>query len=465
MKNDILKYKLYYFLGIGGIGMSALARYFKLHQKQVVGYDKTESELTKQLIQEGIECYYEENIEKLIKRIKNYLKEEILVIYTPAIPKTHSELIYFFNNNFIIKKRSEVLGSIVNPFHCIAIAGTHGKTTTTSLITHIFYQAQKDIIAFVGGIMTNYQTNFLFRKQNTTTNTIYSIVEADEYDQSFLQLQPEVAVITSVDPDHLDIYQTHENLISTYQIFANRIKENGKLIVHNSVDKFFSNKKNKSVFAVNLSGQINASNIRFQNHKMIFDLNIDNTTYKDIELGIPGEHNVSNALAAIAVARHFNLSYETIFNALQTFKGVKRRFEYHIQQNNLVLIDDYAHHPEEIRNLLHSVKKLYPTKKITAIFQPHLYSRTKNFLNEFAEVLSQYTNEVILLDIYPARELPIPGISSQTLLNHIQHPNKKLLQKQDLANFLKNSDHEVILTIGAGDIDLLIPEIKQQLLN
>mgnify|MGYP001056882242 CR=1 FL=1 len=465
MKNDILKYKLYYFLGIGGIGMSALARYFKLHQKQVVGYDKTESELTKQLIQEGIECYYEENIEKLIKRIKNYLKEEILVIYTPAIPKTHSELIYFFNNDFIIKKRSEVLGSIVNPFHCIAIAGTHGKTTTTSLITHIFYQAQKDIIAFVGGIMTNYQTNFLFRKQNTTTNTIYSIVEADEYDQSFLQLQPEVAVITSVDPDHLDIYQTHENLISTYQIFANRIKENGKLIVHNSVDKFFSNKKNKSVFAVNLSGQINASNIRFQNHKMIFDLNIDNTTYKDIELGIPGEHNVSNALAAIAVARHFNLSYETIFNALQTFKGVKRRFEYHIQQNNLVLIDDYAHHPEEIRNLLHSVKKLYPTKKITAIFQPHLYSRTKNFLNEFAEVLSQYTNEVILLDIYPARELPIPGISSQTLLNHIQHPNKKLLQKQDLANFLKNSDHEVILTIGAGDIDLLIPEIKQQLLN
>jgi UDP-N-acetylmuramate--alanine ligase len=462
---DILKYKLYYFLGIGGIGMSALARYFKLNQKQVVGYDKTESELTKQLIQEGIECYYEENIEKLKERIKNYSKEEILVIYTPAIPKTHSELIYFLNNNFIIKKRSEVLGSIVNPLHCIAIAGTHGKTTTTSLITHIFYQAQKDIVAFVGGIMTNYQTNFLFKKQNTTTDTIYSIVEADEYDQSFLQLQPEVAVITSVDPDHLDIYQTHENLISTYQKFADKIKENGKLIVHKSVDKFFSNKENKSVFAVNLSGQINASNLRFQNDKMLFDLNIENTTFKDVELGIPGEHNVSNALAAIAVARHYKLPYDTIFNALKTFKGVKRRFEYYIQQNNLVLIDDYAHHPEEIRNFLQSVRKLYPTKKITAIFQPHLYSRTRDFLNEFAEVLSQYTDEVILLDIYPARELTIPGISSQTLLNHIQHPNKKLLQKQALANYLKNSHQEVILTIGAGDIDLLIPEIKQQLLN
>lgn len=462
--NAILKYKLYYFLGIGGIGMSALARYFKWHNKIIVGYDKTESDLTCQLINEGIECYYSEDIDQLKNRLKNFSKDDVLVIYTPAIPKDHSELIYFQKNNFTIKKRSEVLGEIVNQYHCIAIAGTHGKTTTTSLITHIFYQSKKNTLAFVGGILSNYSTNFIYQIFNEN-EPIYSIVEADEYDKSFLQLSPEVAVITSVDADHLDIYSNQENLIKTYQTFATKIKPNGFLFVNNSVDKFFQNIQNRSTFAVNLNGQIYASNIQFENNKMTFDLHFHNQIFKGIELGIPGQHNVLNALAAIAVARHFNISFNEIFSALKSFKGVKRRFEYHIKTDNLILIDDYAHHPEEIKNFLQSVRMLYPSKKITAIFQPHLYSRTRDFINEFAEVLSSYSDEIILLDIYPARELPIPGITSKTLLDKINHSQKKLLSKKELPEYLAKSHQEVVLTIGAGDIELLIPTIKSKLLS
>lgn len=462
--NNILKYKLYYFLGIGGIGMSALARYFNLNKKQVIGYDKTESELTHQLISEGIKCYYEENVEQLKQHLQNFSKEEVLVIYTPAIPKEHQEFQYFQQNNFQIKKRAEVLGEIINQYHCIAIAGTHGKTTTTSLITHIFYLAQKNIIAFSGGIMSNYNTNFIYRI-NDTKEPIYAIAEADEYDKSFLKIFPETAVVTSIDADHLDIYQTHQHLIDTYIQFTNNIKENGHLFVNKSVDKFFSNKKNITTYAVNLNGQIYADNIRFENNQMIFNLHIENKFFPNIELGIPGYHNVWNALAAIGVARHYNISFENIFSALKTFRGVKRRFEYHIKTDHLILIDDYAHHPEEIKSFLQSVRMLYPTKKITAIFQPHLYSRTKDFMNDFAKVLSDYADEIILLDIYPARELPIEGITSQTLLDKIQHNYKKLLSKKELSHYLKNTHQEVILTIGAGDIELLIPEIKSQLLQ
>ncbi len=461
---DIHQYKLYYFIGIGGIGMSALARYFKEKNKTVIGYDKTKTELTLQLEKEGIECHYEENVEQLLKKIQYFSKQDILVIYTPAIPKEHSEFQYFQSHHFDIKKRSEVLGEIVNQYHCIAIAGTHGKTTTTALITHIFHEAQQNIISFVGGIMSNYQTNFI-HQINHPQQPIFSITEADEYDKSFLTLYPETAVITGIDADHLDIYQTHQNLIDTYIAFSNNIKNNGSLIVNKSVDNFFSKTKNITTFAVNLNGQIFATNIHFQNNKMLFDLHINNQTFHQIELGIPGQHNVLNALAAVAVARQYQLPFETIFAALQSFKGVKRRFEYHIKNKNIILIDDYAHHPEEIKAFLQSVKTLYPNKKITAIFQPHLYSRTRDFMDEFANVLSQYPDEIILLDIYPAREKPIENITSQTLLNKINHTNKKLLPKSELANYLNNTHHEVILTIGAGDIDLLIPEIKQKLIS
>ncbi|GIV26381.1 MAG: UDP-N-acetylmuramate--L-alanine ligase [Bacteroidia bacterium] len=356
------------------------------------------------------------------------------------------------------------MGEIVNQYKCIAVAGTHGKTTTTSLITHIFMTAQKNVIAFVGGIMSNYNTNFIYKITNSSS-TIFSITEADEYDKSFLQLRPNVAVITSVDADHLDIYQTHEHLINTYQSFASKIKDDGLLIVNKSVDKFFLNQKKISTYAVNLNGQIMAQNVRFLNHRMIFDLYIEDKVFQNVELNIPGQHNVLNALAAIAVARHYHISFEDIFHSLKTFNGVKRRFEYHIKNNDKILIDDYAHHPEEMRNFLSAVKMLYPDKKITAIFQPHLYSRTRDFMKEFADVLSQYADEIILLDIYPARELPIPGITSQALLEKIQHTNKKLLSKQELPNYLGSSYHEVILTIGAGDIELLIPDIKKQLIN
>lgn len=462
MTKPILSYKLYYFLGIGGVGMSALARYFHYHNKKVIGYDKTESTLTNQLQKEGIECYYQEDTEQLQKRLHPYSKEEILVIYTPAIPKEHQELQYFQTKHFDRLKRAEALSHIVNQHHNIAIAGTHGKTTTTALITHIFHQAQQNIIAFVGGIMTNYNTNFIEHIPHPE-KTIYSITEADEYDYSFLHLHPKTAVITSIDADHLDIYQTHEQLIRTYQKFAQQVAPNGCLIVHKSVDKFFKNHQNLNTFAVNLSGQIWADNLTFSNNIMRFDLHLQNKTYKAIELGIPGIHNVLNALAAIQVAQHYNISTETIFGALKTFKGVKRRFEYHIKNEKLVLIDDYAHHPEEIKAFLQSVRLLYPSKKITAIFQPHLYSRTRDFMNEFATALASYADEIILLDIYPAREAPISGITSHTLLQHIPHSNKKLLSKSELPNYLANSDHQVILTIGAGDIDLLIPSIKQQL--
>lgn len=460
---DMHQYKLYYFLGIGGIGMSALARYFKLKNKIVIGYDKVKSDLTAQLTKEGIECYYKEDLQQLTNRIKNFSKDEILVIYTPAIPKEHLELKYFQEHHFNIKKRAEVLGCIANKYHCIAVAGTHGKTTTTAMITHIFNQSHQNIISFVGGIMSNYQTNFTFNIEKDA-HKIFSIVEADEYDKSFLQLHPETAVITSIDADHLDIYSTYQNLIDTYIAFSENIKNNGRLIVNKSVDKFFSNKGNISTFAVNLNGQIMASNLKFQNNKMLFDLHIENQTFKEVELGVPGQHNVMNALAAIAVARNYNLSFENILNAVKTFNGVKRRFEFHIKSDNFVLIDDYAHHPEEIKAFLQAVRILYPNKKITSVFQPHLYSRTKDFMDEFARVLSEYSDEVILLDIYPAREQPIEGTHSQALLNKISISNKKLVQKKELVNYLFNTHQEVVLTIGAGDIELLVPEIKQKFL-
>ncbi|MCX7729383.1 MAG: UDP-N-acetylmuramate--L-alanine ligase [Bacteroidia bacterium] len=464
MKSNIHQYQVYYFLGIGGIGMSALAKYFKLNNKIVVGYDKTESSLTQHLVEQGIHCYYKEDVVQLKNRLQPYAKKDVLVIYTPAIPKDHQELQYFQQNGYTIKKRAEVLGDIVNEYSCIAVAGTHGKTTTTALITHIFLTAQYNTIAFVGGIMSNYNTNFIYQVKDNH-RSVFAITEADEYDQSFLNLYPETAVITSMDADHLDIYHTHQNLIDTYIQFSKNIKDSGLLVVNKSVDKFFSTNKNLSTYDVNLNGQISASDIRFDNHKMVFNLHIKNELFQNIELGIPGKHNVLNALAAIAVARQYHISFDKIFEALASFKGVKRRFEYHIQKDNLVLIDDYAHHPEEIKNFLQSVRTLYPSKKITAVFQPHLYSRTKDFMNEFADVLSHYSDEIILLDIYPARELPIEGVSSEVLLNKIQHPDKKLLSKKELPSYLKNSHQEIVLTIGAGDIELLIPEIKQNLIS
>ncbi len=462
---SILDYKLYYFLGIGGIGMSALARYFKWNKKQIIGYDKTETELTKHLCEEGIECYYsEKNEDELKEKLNDYSPQDVLVIYTPAIPKDLKEWIYFSKYSYTIKKRAEVLSEIVNQHHCIAIAGTHGKTTTTALITHIFRSASKNIIAFVGGIMSNYDTNFMYALPSQDEE-IYTIAEADEYDKSFLTLMPEVAVITSVDPDHLDIYHTQEHLIQAYQRFAANVRPSGLLLVNKSVDKFFQNHKSISTFAVNLNGQISAQNVRFLNHQMLFDLYIENNIFPNVALGIPGIHNVQNALAAIGVARQYKLSFETIFEALKTFRGVKRRFEFHIKTDQLVLIDDYAHHPEEMKSFLSAVRMLYPDKKITSIFQPHLYSRTRDFMEAFAEVLANYSDEIILLDIYPARELPIPGISSASLLDKINHPNKKIITKNELPIYLSQSHHEIILTIGAGDIDTLIPSIKQQLIK
>ncbi len=462
MKN-INDYKLYYFIGIGGIGMSALARYFKLNNKLVVGYDKTKTELTQQLNNEGIECYYEIDVNHLKTRISEFSKEDILVVYTPAIPKEHGELLFFQNNNFLIKKRAEVLGDITKNYKTIAVAGTHGKTTTTSLITHILKHSDINLIAFVGGVMANYNTNFIYSVKHTNKET-FVVVEADEYDKSFLKLNPYISVITSIDADHLDIYHTHHNLIQTYIEFANRTGRDGWIFVNKNVDNKFSDIKNKSTYSVNLSGDINAENILFNQGKMQFTLQIQNQIFSPVILGIPGIHNISNALAAIGVCDKLSISKNNIFEALSSFKGVKRRFEYHINTNDLVYIDDYAHHPQEIEAFISSVKSMYADKKIVGIFQPHLYSRTADFMNEFATVLS-LLDEVILLDIYPARELPIPGVTSSALLDKIKNPNKKLVTKEGLINYLKNTHKEVVLTIGAGDIDMLIPDIKNTLLK
>lgn len=445
-----------YFIGIGGIGMSALARYFNILGKTVAGYDRTVTDLTKRLQSEGMAITYFAEADAIPFPYKN--KENTLVVYTPAIAKTNPILTYFKEEGFTCLKRAEILGKISSTMKTIAVAGTHGKTTVSSMIAFLLKENGLKINAFLGGISRDYGSNLLLDSEAEIM-----VTEADEYDRSFLQLSPHIAVITSVDADHLDIYSDHADVISTYKSFANRIDEKGVLITKEEVLDAFGllGPFEKKSYACNKIAAIYADQIRVEKAKLHFDLHVGDKIYKDFQCGLPGVHNIENATAAIAVALEMGLSPEEIKTSLARFKGVKRRFDVHIQQDNFVYIDDYAHHPNEIKALLESVRTLYPERKITAVFQPHLYSRTRDFGDEFAEELAK-ADDVILLELYPAREEPIEGIDSRWLAQKMDKKDVYVCQKGILLKLLKSRDIDILLTIGAGDIDSLIMPIIEQ---
>ena len=436
-----------YFIGIGGIGMSALARYFKAIGKNVSGYDKTETELTKELQQLGIVIHFEDRIDLIPT---DYYVENTLVIITPAVPIHHSEWNYFLERDFEVKKRAEVLGIITKDTFCFAVAGTHGKTTTSSILGHILYESGVDVTAFVGGIVENYNSNLIGNGKTVT------VVEADEFDRSFLHLYPNIACVTSMDADHLDIYGDSASIEASFVEFADKVTDKSKLFITKDLPI------QGVTCAVNEDANFTAFNIRIVNSQYVFDVQTPSETIVNIEFGLPGKHNLMNALMALAMAKTFGLPNEDIASALHSFKGIKRRFSYQIKTENLVYIDDYAHHPTEINAVHQAVRELYPGQKVLAIFQPHLFSRTKDFADDFAQSLAAF-DEVILLDIYPARELPMEGITSQWVLNKIDNRNKKLVSKQELIPSILQSEAKVIVTIGAGDIGELVSFIKKAL--
>ncbi len=456
----LLDYKLVYFLGIGGIGMSALARYFNHYGIRVAGYDKTPTTLTSELQDENIEVHFDENAEYLEHLLAEFKKNEVLIVYTPAVPRDHAEFVFLQKNSYVINKRSEVLGAITKNFKTIGIAGTHGKTTTSSLVAHILKVAGFDTYAFLGGITKNYNTNLLLGKPEAAGENTYVVVEADEYDRSFLTLYPYIGVITSVDADHLDIYGDIKFMHQSYTMFAEQVK--GELIVKKSVDNTLSLKVKRHTYAVNLDADFYAKNVEIRDADFYFDVKSSLSSFSEAVLGIPGVHNIENAIAAIAVAQLLKIENSIIKDALQSFSGVKRRFDYHIKSNELVYIDDYAHHPEELKAAIGAAKALYPNQKVTGIFQPHLFTRTRDFADGFAESLDML-DECILLDIYPAREKPIPGITSQMLLDKMKSNSKKLVQKNEVLEFLKTHDTKVLMTLGAGDIDTLVEPIEKLL--
>jgi UDP-N-acetylmuramate--alanine ligase len=450
MKN-IKKIKIIYFLGIGGIGMSALARYFKARGAKVSGYDKTPTPLTKELIKEGIDVHFDENIKAIPKNAE-------LVVYTPAVPKEHKELIYLKKNGFDIRKRSEVLAAVVNDTFTIAISGTHGKTTITSMIAHILKTAGKDVLAFIGGIAKNYNSNLILSEKNSV-----SVVEADEYDRSFLQLHPDIAVISAMDADHLDIYGDKNYMVDSFTLFAKQIRNNGKLFLKKGL-KLSDNKIKSCSYSAKQKCDFWADEIKVREGVFYFSLHLPENKKISIKAGVPGYHNVENAVAAAAVAYETGVPSAIIKKALENYKGVLRRFDYRINEKEIVFIDDYAHHPEEIKACLNAARELYPAKKITGIFQPHLFTRTRDLADGFAESLA-LLDELILLDIYPARELPIKGITSEMLLKKIKMKNKMVCSKEDLIEELIKRKLEVLITIGAGDIDSLVLPIEKSLKN
>lgn len=436
-----------FFIGIGGIGMSALARYFKTIGKNVSGYDKTPSMLTDELIASGIEIHFEDRIDLISKE---YYVENTLVIITPAVPVTHSQWNYFLERDYEVKKRAEVLGIITKDTFCFAVAGTHGKTTTSSILGHILFESGADVTAFVGGIVENYNSNLI------GTGKTVTVVEADEFDRSFLHLHPNIACVTSMDADHLDIYGTSEEIEASFVEFANKVEDKSQLFITNELPI------EGVTCAVNEEAVYKAFNVRVGNGSYVFDVQTPTETIRDIAFGLPGRHNLMNALMALAMAKTFGTSSEAIAKALASFKGIRRRFSYQIKTPNLVYIDDYAHHPTEINAVHQAVSELYPNQKVLAIFQPHLFSRTKDFADDFAKSLSLF-NEVILLDIYPARELPMEGITSQWLMNKMTSENKILVTKEDLIPSILASDARIIVTIGAGDLGEMVPSIKNAL--
>jgi UDP-N-acetylmuramate--alanine ligase len=453
---SIGNYHSVYFLGIGGIGMSALARWFNHLGMKVAGYDRTETELTHKLESEGMDIHYIDDIKSIPGWVLD--KNETLIVYTPAIPQDLSEKVYLESKGYILHKRSQVLGMLTRDKKTIAVAGTHGKTTTSSMIAHIMIEAQKNCVAFLGGIMQGYESNLLMSENADDQATV--VVEADEFDRSFLTLHPDIAVITSTDADHLDIYHDHSALKQSFQLFADQLQEGGALVLQNKIASQFHIDKSVKSYGIE-EGDCQARNIENIGNAFGFDFRGDEDI-SNLKLYVPGFHNVENATAAITSAILSGVDPEIIKKAIGSYKGVKRRFEYIIKSDDLVYIDDYAHHPVEIKALLESVRALYPGKKVTAIFQPHLYSRTRDFVNGFAESLD-LADEVLLMPIYPARELPIDGIGSEIIYNRMSCPTRQIVGEEDLLSAVKKLSPEVLLTIGAGDIDRFPIKIKEAL--
>jgi len=449
--NDI---KSVYFVGAGGIGMSAIARYFLNKGLVVGGYDKTPSDLTRQLEKEGMFIHYEEDINQIPQACKN--KQECLVIYTPAIPAEHQELCYFQENGFEIQKRAQVLGTLTKAHKGLCVAGTHGKTTTSTMCAHIMHQSHLDCNAFLGGISKNYGTNYIL------SDSDFVVIEADEFDRSFHWLRPWMSVITSTDPDHLDIYGTKEAYLDSFRHYSELIQPGGALIIHRNLEmkEHLQDGVRRYDYSLN-EGDFHAENIRIENGEITFDFISPIENVKDVNLGQPIPINIENGIAAMAMAQLNGCTAEELKYGMKTYGGVDRRFDFKIKTDKLVFLSDYAHHPKEIYQSAKSIRELYKDKHITAIFQPHLYTRTRDFYKDFADALSQL-DEVILTEIYPARELPIEGVTSKLIYDNLKPGVKKeMIQKEDVLNFVKSHTFEVLIVLGAGDLDNQVPEIAK----
>ena len=449
--------KSVYFVGAGGIGMSALVRYFLFKGKVVAGYDRTPTPLTETLIAEGAQIHYEENIDLIPEACKD--KESTLVVFTPAVPQEHEELVYFRNNGFEIQKRAQVLGTITHSSKGLCVAGTHGKTTTSTMTAHLLHQSHVECTAFLGGISKNYGTNLLLSQKSP-----YTVIEADEFDRSFHWLSPYMSVITATDPDHLDIYGTEQAYLESFEHYTTLIQPGGALIIRKGIS--LQPKVQPGVRVYNYSrdeGDFHAENIRIDDGEIYFDYISPLGNITNVQLGVPVFVNIENGIAAMALAQIGGATTEEIKAAMPQFRGVDRRFDFKIKNSHIVFLSDYAHHPEEIRQSVSSIRKLYPNRKITAVFQPHLYTRTRDFYQDFAHSLS-LLDEVILLDIYPAREAPIPGVSSQLIYDNLRPGiEKSMCSKEQIMEVLKNKKLDVLITLGAGDIDNYVPQIYELL--
>lgn len=446
-----------YFVGVGGIGMSALARYFEAKGKHVAGYDKTPSDLTAALINEGIRIHYMDDVALIPADCKQV--DSTLVVYTPAIPETHAELNYFRENGFTLMKRAQVLGEITRSERGLCVAGTHGKTTTSSMLAHLLKQSHVDCNAFLGGILKNYNSNLMLSDKSDL-----AVIEADEFDRSFHWLNPYMAVITAVDPDHLDIYGTPEAYRESFEHFTSLIRPDGCLVMKKGLQLQPRLPKGAKLYTYSATEEADffVRNIRIGNGDIVFDFVTPTGCIEDVKLGVPVKVNIENGVAAMALAQLNGVTDEEIKRGMASFAGPVRRFDFHLKRNDIVLLDDYAHHPAELKASIQSVKELYPDKKITGIFQPHLYTRTRDFAADFAASLS-LLDELILLDIYPAREEPIPGVTSQLIFDQVTLKKKRMIKKEELLDLVKKeaADFQVVLMLGAGNIDRLVEPVKQ----
>ncbi len=444
-----------YFVGIGGIGMSALARYFKAKGFCVAGYDRVSSVLTRELEQEGISIHYVDDVAMIPEAYRK--PDDTVVVYTPAVPSDMSEMTWFREHNFVIQKRSQILGEITRMQKGLCVSGTHGKTTTSTMLSHLLHNSSVQCNAFLGGISKNFSKNLLLSDESDLV-----VIEADEYDHSFLTLSPYMAVVTAVDADHLDIYGTVEAYRAGFEEFTSLIRPDGVLLMKEGLPIHPRLQKGVTHYTYSVDkGDFHAENIRIGKGEIVFDFVTPKEVIKDIQLGVPVYVNIENGVAAMSIAWLNGVRPDELREGMKSFRGVKRRFDFHIKSDKIVFLDDYAHHPNELKSSIESIRRLYADRRLTVVFQPHLYTRTRDLADDFAKVLST-ADELMLLDIYPAREQPIPGVNSQMLLDKVELKNKRLISKQDLVKSVDERAYDVLLMVGAGDLDLLIPEMEQK---